>query len=108
MLTRDQILQAGFRSEVVETRIGDFRVRVMSAATRELFERTINASRDECMIRSHWLRLTLCDDEGALMFSDEDVPALARLDADVVIQVFGVALALNGMAPDSVEKAEKN
>lgn len=108
MLTREQILQAGFRSKVVNTRIGDFRVRVMSAATRELFERTINASRDECMIRARWLRLTLCDEKGNLMFSDEDVPIIAQLDSDVVINVFGVALALNGMEPDAVEQAEKN
>lgn len=108
MLTREQILGAGFRSEVVTTRIGDMRVRVMSGAAREKFEASLKEGDTSGTIRARWLRLTVCDEAGALMFTDDDVPALAQLDADVLIPVFGTALRINGMAPESVEQAEKN
>lgn len=108
MLTREQILGAGFRSEVVKTRIGEWRVRVMSGATRELFESSINKSTEDCTVRARWLRLTVCDESGQLMFTDDDIPVIAQLDSDVVIDVFKVALRINGMAPESVEQAEKN
>lgn len=108
MLTREQILGAGFRSEVVSTRIGDMRVRVMSGAAREKFEASLKDGDTSGTIRARWLRLTVCDDAGSLLFTDDDIPALSALDSDVLIPVFGAALRINGMAPESVEQAEKN
>lgn len=110
MLNRDQILALGFKSEVVATRDGDFRVRVMSGAVREEFEAAMK--REETSptgtIRAGWLRWTVCDDAGALLFTDDDVSKLALLDADVLIQVFEAALRINGMGKNAVEAAEKN
>lgn len=108
MLTREQILGAGFRSEVVSTRIGDMRVRVMSGAARELFEASLKDGDTSGTIRARWLRLTVCDDAGNLLFTDADIPELAKLDSDVLIPPFAAALRINGMAPASVEEAEKN
>ena len=95
MLTREQILGAGFRSEVVSTRIGDMRVRVMSGAARELFEASLKDGDTSGTIRARWLRLTVCDDAGNLLFTDADIPELARLDADVLIPPFAAALRIN-------------
>lgn len=108
MLTREQILGAGFRSEVVSTRIGDMRVRVMSGAARELFEASLRDGDNSGTIRARWARLTVCNEAGELEFTDDDIPALSRLDADILMPVFTAALRINGMAPDAVEAAEKN
>ena len=110
MLTRDQILAAGFRSEVVSTRIGDFRVRVMSGAVREQFEATVkeDAQAATGLVRARWLRWTVCDESGKLLFGDEDVDALAQLDAEILIPVFDKALDINGLSAKSMEVAEKN
>lgn len=110
MLTRDEILGAGFRSEVVSTRIGDFRVRVMSGAVREQFEAAVadDSQKQRGLIRARWLRWTVCDDSGALLFSDDDIYPLSNLDADVIIPVFETAMRINGIGQQAVEDAEKN
>lgn len=107
-LNREQLLGLGFRSEIVSTRAGDVRVRVMSGAAREAFEASLGKADNSGTIRARWLRLTVCDDAGGLLFTDDDIPALSALDSDVLIPVFGAALRINGMAPESVEQAEKN
>ena len=83
-------------------------VRVMSGTARELFEASLKDGDTSGTIRARWLRLTVCDDDGNLLFTDADIPVLAQLDADVLIPVFAAALRINGMAPESVEQAEKN
>lgn len=108
MLTRSEILGLGFRSEVVSTRAGDIRVRVMSAAARESFEASLRDGDNSGTIRARWARLTVCNEAGELEFTDDDIPALSRLDADILMLVFTAALRINGMAPDAVEAAEKN
>jgi hypothetical protein len=108
MLTRSEILGLGFRSEVVSTRAGDIRVRVMSAAARESFEASLRDGDNSGTIRARWARLTVCNEVGELEFTDDDIPALSRLDADILMPVFAAALRINGMAPASVEDAEKN
>jgi hypothetical protein len=108
MLTRSEILGLGFRSEVVSTRAGDIRVRVMSAAARESFEASLRDGDNSGTIRARWAQLTVCNEAGELEFTDDDIPALSRLDADILMPVFTVALRINGMAPDAVEAAEKN
>lgn len=108
MLTREQILGSGFRSKVVGTRIGKARVRVMSGAARELFERSINEAAADCTVRARWMRMTVCYESGELMFTDDDIPVLAQLDYDILMPIFTEALRINGMAPESVEQAEKN
>lgn len=108
VLTREQILGSGFRSEVVKTRIGKTRVRVMSGAVRELFEKSINKSAEDCTVRARWMRMTVCDESGKLMFTDDDIPVLAQLDYDILMPIFTEALRINGMAPESVEQAGKN
>ena len=110
MLTRDQILAAGFRSEVVNTRIGDFRVRVMSGAAREQFEAVASDDREKQRgrIRARWIRWTACDDAGNLLFGDDDIDVLAAMDSDIIIPVFEAALRINGLGAGAVEEAEKN
>lgn len=107
-LNREQLLGLGFRSEIVSTRAGDVRVRVMSGAAREAFEASLGKADNSGTIRARWLRLTVCNDAGELEFTDEDIPRLAQLDADILMPVFAAALRINGMAPASVEAAEKN
>jgi len=108
MLTRSEILGLGFRSEVVSTPAGDVRVRVMSGAARESFEASLREGDTSGTIRARWARLTVCDEAGQLMFTDEDIPVLALLDADLLMPIFATALRINGMAPDAVDASEKN
>lgn len=108
MLTRDQILAAGFRSEVVSTRIGDFRVRVMSGAVREQFEAAASDEQQRGRIRARWIRWTACDESGNLLFGEGDIDALAAMDSDIIIPVFEAALRINGLGSGAVEEAEKN
>lgn len=107
MLNRDAILSLPFKSEVVSTPNGDVRVRVISGAARESYEVLVGNNEKGC-IRAMWVALAVCNEDGSRMFSDSDIPEIAKLDMSFILPIFDVAMRLNGLAKDSIEEAEKN
>jgi hypothetical protein len=51
---------------------------------------------------------TVCDEEGNLVFTPEDIPELAKKSAVVMQRIFEVAARLNGLREKDVEAAAKN
>lgn len=54
------------------------------------------------------LVLTLCDENGELLFTDEDMEALNQKSFKVLERLTLAALQLNGLNPEAVEDAKKN
>lgn len=90
-------------------------VRNLNGRDRDRFEgsririkqdRTIEMIHDNT--RATLLSLTLCDAEGALLFTEEDVAALGQKNAGVLDRLFDVAQRLSSLRPQDVEAKEKN
>lgn len=52
--------------------------------------------------------MSLCDDEGKLLFTDEDVPALCEKDLDALMLILENATTFNRVSKAEVDKAKKN
>jgi hypothetical protein len=110
LLTREAILQADdLLKELVPTpeweRDGYVYVRVMTGIDRETFETHL---RDQGTIRAWTAVLTVCDAEGQLLFTHEDLAALCQRSFLPLDRIFEVARRLNALTAEEVEALAKN
>jgi len=86
-------------------------VRVMSGKQRDAFEAAIVARRGKngdmqpAGLRALLIALAACDDAGAPLFAEADIPALEAKSATALQRVFDAAAAANGLAPASGDEA---
>jgi hypothetical protein len=118
LLTRDQILHPSsfpYADVDVPDWGGAVRVRDMGAAARDRLSQffldhkdadgqTANAGQFKVLVCA----LTICDDQGQLLFSQEDVTALSVVSGRSLDLVYQAAADLNGLSAKSVEDAAKN
>ena len=85
-------------------------VRGMNGAERDKFESGIVEMRGKeqtlnmANVRAKLASLTLCDEEGKRLFSEQDVQALSQKSATALQRVFSVAQRLSGIGDDDVEE----
>jgi len=113
-LTKEQILNSqDLTKEKIEVPEwgGVIFVRTMTGAERDSFEqgivnddRTANLSN----IRAKLCALTVVDEEGKRIFTDDDVKGIGEKSSLVLDRVFQVAQKLNGISPTDVEDLAKN
>jgi hypothetical protein len=58
--------------------------------------------------RARLLALTVCDEAGTLVFSEEDIEALGEKNAATLDKLFDVAQRLSGLRPQDLEQKVKN
>ena len=117
-LTRQQILSAidlHIESVFVPEWGGTVHVRNLNGKGRDAFEgsriRMTSNNKIEMVhdnTRARLLSLTLCDETGVLLFSEEDVVALGEKNASVLDQLFDVAQRLSALRPQDLEQKVKN
>ena len=117
LLTREAILQADdLPRELVEVPEwgGALYVRALTGAERDAFEQSIVETRGKNTrmnlrnIRARLVALTVVDEDGNRLFSDDDVEALGRKSAAALNRVFEVAQRLSGLRPEDVEELAGN
>lgn len=117
LLTRDQIMQAPDRcTEVVAVPEwgGDVRVRNLTARERDELEASVyqgeGRERRANMrnLRARLVALACVDEQGARLFSDDDVALLGEKSAAAVDRIFGVAQRLAGLSTKDVEDLAGN
>ncbi len=116
-LTREDILRAQ-DLPVEEVHVPEWggwvRVRGLTAEERDRFEASILEGQGKHTrvkmenIRARLVALTVVDEVGHRLFSDEDVAALAKKSAAAVQRVFDVAMRLSGLTEEAVEELAKN
>jgi hypothetical protein len=111
-LNKDQILSAkDWTSELVAVPEwgGDVHIRAMSGAARDAFQSAINGQERELgKFEASLLAMTLADENGELLFTQEEVEALRAKSAAVLDKLADAAMRINGMRKDSQEEAAKN
>lgn len=112
-LTAEQILAADdlglLRVEVPEWG-GDVFVRVMSVGERDEYERQWIGKKETGIenFRTQYLARVLCDEKGKLLFSRDQIAALAEKSGAVMGRLFDVAMRHNKMTEEDVQQLGKS
>jgi hypothetical protein len=113
-VTREMILKADdLPRESVNVKAwgGVVFVKTMTAGERDALD-AVNAEDREAKVKhlfsARLVAATVVDEAGALLFTEADVPALARKSARVMDRIVDVALKLNRMRESDAASAEKN
>ena len=113
ILSRDDILKVSdIKSELVYVPEwgGDVYVRGMTGAERDSFEASIVQTRgkkqsvDMTNVRAKLASMTICDEKGTRLFTEQDIKELAKKSASALQRVFGVAQKLSGIGDTDIEE----
>lgn len=111
-LTRASILEANDRpmKEIaVPEWGGHVYIRMMSAGERDAFEGAQESNpapyRD---LRARLAVATVCDTDGELLFTPDDVPALTAKSGRALDRIFAAASKHNGLTKADVDELRKN
>ena len=112
-LTAEQILAAddmGLKKVAVPEWGGDLYIRVMSVGERDNYERLWMGKRETGVenFRTEYLARVLCDEKGDLLFSREQVAALAKKSGAVMGRLFDEAMKHNRMTEEDVAQLGKS
>lgn len=88
--------------------LGTIYIKSMTASEREGLERQMQLELDKNGIRATVFIYSVCEEDGSLVFSEEDLEAIKGLPSNVVSTVFDKSNELNKLSPDSVDEAVKN
>lgn len=85
---------------------GEVYIRMLTAGEREQWESMIESKAGE--LRARLAQLTLCDQDGKLLFIESDVKHLNSMPWFAIKRIVEAVNEFNGMTPDAIEAAEKN
>ena len=117
-LTREQILEA---KDIQMKKInvpewgGDIYVKGLSGIANEKFQESIIEIKEDGKrkvtykyMRAKLLALTICDENGNLLFSEEDIEALDNKSSYVLSIIYETAQRLSGLTKGDIENLRKN
>lgn len=109
LLTREQILSAPRKTEVVEVPEwgGSVRVRELLGTDFETFEE-LRSSGSYVQALAHVAQCCIVDDEGNRLFGPEDTPQLAAQPMGALVRVADAVQRLSNITPEGIEIARKN
>tara|TARA_S200002703_G_scaffold37022_2_gene32205 strand:- start:3062 stop:3406 length:345 start_codon:yes stop_codon:yes gene_type:complete len=112
-LTKEQILAAddmGLLELEVPEWGGSVHIRVMTVGERDSYENEwmVNKSKGVDNFRSKFLQRVLCDENGELLFTAQEVDKLAKKSARVITRVWEAAMRHNALTDGDVEELAKN
>lgn len=118
LLSKDQILEASDLQTItvsVPEWGGDVQIRSMTGADRDEFESSMvktdaagNRVADMSNHKAKLVAMTLVDEDGNRMFTQDDVTRLAMKSSAALTRVFESAQELNGIGVKADKAAEKN
>lgn len=86
---------------------GTVKVRTMEGTERDAFEAaSIGAPYKD--LRARLAVATVCNADGSLMFTAQDIPRLTRKSSKALDRVFSVSTKLSGLSKEDVEELKKN
>lgn len=114
MLKREEILsKTSLQTEKITIPEwgGDIVVSEMSGAMRDGWEQAIrekDASGKLVSPRAKLIVFTIVDEKGSRIFKDDDVEAIGKLSSETLEKICIVAMRLNGLGAEEIDKAKKN
>jgi len=115
MLTAEQILKCDDLGEREKVNVpewgGDVYVRKMNGMERDRWELMSAKAIDkpsQANIRASLCAMTICDDKGKRLFTDNQIANLGSKSSIALNRVFDVSRELNKLSDDDIEELEKN
>lgn len=117
LLSREAIRAAqDIESQIVEVPEwgGAVRVKALSGAQRDAYESSVVTMQGDRRVfnlrdlRARFVAVSVIDDEGNLLFGDEDIEWLTAKSARALDRVFRVAQRLSGMTDADLQELEAN
>jgi hypothetical protein len=111
MLTKEQLLAAGAPTiQTVQVEgVGEIRVKVMDGYTRDVLQKTLqDLGTSDSVYFSAIAIASVVDESGEPMFTQEDLDALRRTNADFVRKIGLACTKVNAMGASQTQEAEKN
>ena len=87
---------------------GVVRVIVMSGLVRDQLQTLIAEHKSGFFFEAALVALTASDEDGNLLFTPDDIPAIQAKNPAVVAKVADVAIRINGLGAKATKDAEKN
>lgn len=81
---------------------GSVCIRIISGADRDVFEQAYSEKKMDAF-RTRFLVLTLCDDSGDRLFTNDEIDALNKKSSRVISRLFDAAWEFNAFTPGAVE-----
>lgn len=88
--------------------LGTVYIKSMTASEREGLEKKMQTELDNNGIRATVFIYSVCEEDGSLVFSNEDLEQVKGLPSNIVSAVFDKSNELNSLVPESVEEEAKN
>lgn len=88
--------------------LGTVYIKSMTASEREGLERQMQKELESNGIRATIFIYSVCDENGVLEFSDEDLEMVKGFPSSIVTKVFDFSNELNGIDVSAKEDAAKN
>lgn len=88
--------------------LGTVYIKSMTASEREGLEKKMQTELDNNGIRATVFIYSVCEEDGKLVFSNEDLDQIKELPSNIVTAVFEKSNELNSLVPESVEAEAKN
>jgi len=103
---RDEFLKATAPPPVpLDTPFGRVWIRTMTAGEKDEAEKQHS---DDGKFRCRIIMLTCCSEDGRLLYSNRDLPALDDLPLSAVEPIYDAAIKVNKMLPKDREELRKN
>lgn len=110
ILNKDNIFS--FKHEVFEVEVpkwgGVVCVRPLTAGAKDKQEQLQVSKSADHSVRAFYLMHSVCDKDGTLLFSDDDVERIAGLDLESVDIVMSKILEVNGVSEEEIDEMVKN
>lgn len=88
--------------------LGTVYIKSMTASEREGLEKKMQTELDNNGIRATVFIYSICEEDGTLVFSEEDLEQVKCLPSNIVSTVFDKSNDLNKLTPETTEAAAKN
>jgi hypothetical protein len=85
---------------------GTVHVRQLTAGERDAWETFV--SKNPGIVRASLAAFVVADENGNLLFSEQDIPALAKKNGKALDRIFEVAAEHNRLRKEDVDELEKN
>lgn len=88
---------------------GSVKLRVMTGTERDRFESEfVNGNKSVDMVRAKLVAKCLCDENGARLFTETEIPQLGEKSAAVLDRLFAECMKLNRFSKEDVDDLAKN
>ena len=111
LLSKKKFLESNeyeYKDVYIKQLDGEIRVRALSIKDQLAFEETATGNDDQSELMFQLILKCCIDEDGELMFKEEDVNNLKEKSADIIVTLFKSILSINNINQEEIDNIAKN